>query len=55
MQLNKIPDQHLCDLAFEESEKLALLNHPCIIDFYDVFQIKNDLYIVMQFANYGDL
>ena len=55
VELAIIDDLHLKDLATEESQKLSLLDHPCIIDFYDVFQIKNDLYIVMQFANYGDL
>ncbi|OHT16615.1 CAMK family protein kinase [Tritrichomonas foetus] len=43
------------DVAFQEAKLLAKLHHPFIVSYVDSFQENGNLYIVMEYADGGDL
>lgn len=41
--------------ALQEASVLKQFNHPNIVKYYDCFQEHHNLYIIMEYANNGDL
>ena len=46
---------HQAKLTVQEASLLSKLNHPNIVTFWESFTTSNNLYIVMEFADGGDL